>query len=75
MKAIRTATICHSQDDYTKKGHKRVKLDLLKTDRGYEWFCDGEGTESGYYDTVREAEQAAKSAWGGEVWAFKAKWL
>jgi hypothetical protein len=75
MKPIRKATICHNDDNHLDPKHRRVKLYLRRTDRGYEWFCGEDSTDTGYYSTVKEAEGAAKKAWGGDVWSLRAKWL
>ena len=75
MKAIRVATICHNDDDCKDKNHRRVRLELHKNDIGYCWYTsDGEDTGTGSYKTVAEAQHAAKSVWGGEIWAMESKW-
>ena len=73
---IRVATICHNADDRNEKGHRRVRLELTKTDDGYMW-CDEDGEEAGNmgaHKTVLDAENAALQVWGGEVWDLRATW-
>ena len=73
-RAIRVATICHSQDNHTDKKHRRVRIELHKDDDGYCWYADGEDCGIGTYATVARAERAAYAAWGQDVWAMKCNW-
>ena len=75
MKTIRTASICHGDYDRSQRGHKRIKLELIKTESGYEWFTDaGEDCCIGPCKTVREAEEQAISAWSCWEWDFRNDW-
>jgi hypothetical protein len=74
MKAIRVCTICHNDDDSKDKDHRRVRVVLHKGESGYRWYVDGEGAGLPVYDSVREAQRAAKKAWGGEAWDMRSTW-
>ena len=74
MKAIRTFSICHNDDDHKAK-HRRVKIDLRKTLSGlYGWFNNDLDVGIGEYKTVHEAEFAAKKAYNHPVWAMRSSW-
>lgn len=74
-KPIRVATICHNEDDHKTPNHRRVRLELHKTNGEYRWFNDA-GQECGIADaqTVYDAEINAIQAWGADIWDFQAKW-
>ena len=75
-RAIRTMTICHSDDDHSDPKHRRVKIDLIKDGDRYRWVqaMGGADTEvSG--KSVQEACELAVIAWGGKEWAAKAAWI
>jgi hypothetical protein len=76
-KAIRVFTICHSDDDHNDKNHRRVRVELQKSDVGYQWYADNGETDCGIgkFQTVADAEDAALHVWGSEVWAMKASWI
>ena len=74
-RAIRTATICHSEDSHTDPKHRRVRIEL-KIDGGkYVWKSEGNDCGIGSFATVADAENAALQAWGAECWAIKARWI
>ena len=71
MKAIRTATINHNDNEIK----ARVKLNLIKEDGLYTWKTEeGEDCNAGSYKSVAEAESACRIAWGGDAWDLKATW-
>ena len=75
-RAIRSMTVCHSDDDCTNPNHRRVKIDLVRDGDRYRWVQaeDGADTEvSG--KSVQEACELAFIAWGGKEWAAKATWI
>ena len=74
MKAIRTATICHNDDDYRDPEHRRVRLELLKVGPFYVWHCDGDECGLLAFRTVKSATEGAVAAWGAEVWDLRATW-
>ena len=75
MRPIRVATICHNEDDHKDPNHRRVRLELHRTNYEYRWF-DEEGQECGIHDsqTIYGAEIAALQAWGDAAWDLRAKW-
>lgn len=74
-KPIRVATICHNEDDSNDPKHRRVRLELTKTEEGYVWHTEaGEDCCIGACKTVYDAEIAALQAWGADVWDLRATW-
>jgi hypothetical protein len=74
MKVIRTASILHNDSSFPGPHFgKRVKLNLIRENGEYRWYCEsGEDTEvSG--STVAAACDAARASWSG-VWDFQAAW-
>lgn len=77
---IRVATIYHNDDNPEDKSHRRIRLELVKTNgkyiSGYIWrTVDGEEAGNmGTHKTVYEAEAAALEAWGGSEWDLRATW-
>ena len=73
MRAIRVATICHSEDD-VRQPHRRVRLELARAQQGYEWVSpEGETGVGG--NTVADACEAARVVWGAPDWGLRADWL
>lgn len=74
-KPIRVATICHNDDDRNDPNHRRVRLELTKSEEGYVWHTEtGEDCCIGACKTVYDAEIAALQAWGADVWDLRATW-
>ena len=72
---IRTATICHNEDDRNDPNHRRVKLVLEREPEGFVWRTeDGEDCCISPQKTVHDAEIAAMQVWGADVWDLRATW-
>ena len=75
MKTIRTATICHNEDDHKDKKHRRAKLILRKTKDGYVWKSDdSEDIGLPVRKNIFEACEDVRSAYRAECWALKENW-
>ena len=78
MTNIRVATICHNEDNYKQRGHRRVRLVLKMVGTEYWWYQsdDGDLTYTGVNSlTIYDAEIDAMRLWGDDEWDFRAKWL
>ena len=81
MRAIRTATICHSDDDHNDPKHRRVRIELERqTDnnglRTYVWVNE-DGNDIGCYasSTVESATNTLYQTYSADCWALRASWI
>lgn len=75
-RAIRVATICHSEDNHLDKNHRRVRLELHKNELGlYKWYADGEEIDLPSCVTVSKAETIICKCYDFSEWDLKATWL
>jgi len=81
MKAIRIATVCHSDDDHNDPRHRRVRIELSRqTDnngkRVYVWLnADGQDIGQPACYTVEAAMNTLYQSYSANCWALRARWL